>query len=239
MFVFSPSIYTILLLTSLMLMMVVCIIAKKLTVPAAIAAAAIGYVVFLGAGVIGIVMLLAFFALSVLATAHRKDLKTEVREDGGSGRNIWQVFANGSVAAIMGVLMFIDLPCSKVYLMMMAASLASALADTLSSELGMVYGRRFYHVLTFKVEPKGLDGIVSTEGTLFGAAGSLVIALIYGGFSKGTFLVLFAGVLGNLADSILGAVLERKGYAGNNVVNFLNTLFAALAVLIFYILGKM
>ncbi len=31
------------------------------------------------------------------------------------------------------------------------------------------------------------------------------------------------GQQGNLADSVLGATLERKGLMGNNVVNFFNT----------------
>jgi uncharacterized membrane protein len=37
-----------------------------------------------------------------------------------------------------------------------------------------------------------------------------------------------AGVLGMIADSFLGATLERRGIMGNNAVNFSSTAIAAL-----------
>ena len=39
--------------------------------------------------------------------------------------------------------------------------------------------------------------------------------------------IILAGVTGNVVDSVLGASLERKGWIGNNVVNFLNTAVGA------------
>ena len=68
------------------------------------------------------------------------------------------------------------------------------------------------------------------EGTLIGAAGAALIAFIYllGGFTIAGLIIVVAGVTGNLADSILGATLERRGIIGNNTVNFLNTLTGAL-----------
>jgi len=42
-------------------------------------------------------------------------------------------------------------------------------------------------------------------------------------------------MLGNLFDSVIGATFERNGLIGNNFVNFLNTLFAALIGFILFL----
>jgi uncharacterized protein (TIGR00297 family) len=188
-----------------------------------------------GAGYPGLIMLGAFFIMGVLATSHKKELKANADQQ---QRTASQVFANGGIAAILATFATFHPDRAEVHLIMMAASLASATADTLSSELGMVYGRNFYNILSFKREAKGLDGVVSLEGTLLGAAGTLVIAIIYCigyGFNyKFLVIIVFAGIMGNLADSVLGATLERKHKIGNDTVNFLNTLFAALLAGLLY-----
>jgi uncharacterized protein (TIGR00297 family) len=79
-----------------------------------------------------------------------------------------------------------------------------------------------------------LDGVISVEGTLIGAAGAGMIGLLYAGFTIQAVPVLFAGILGNAMDSVLGASLERKKYLNNDVINFLNTIFAALTALAIY-----
>ncbi|WP_316811637.1 DUF92 domain-containing protein [Pedobacter heparinus] len=225
------------LMVTLVILMFICIKTRKLTIPASFLAAAIGIMVFQAAQWTGIWMLLAFFMLSVLATAHQKNIKTKLHRDNlaNKARNTGQVFANGGVAGLTAILAIIYPRHADPYILMMAASLASALADTLSSELGMVYGRNFYNILTFKKETNGLDGVISLQGVLIGAAGACIIAFIYAGFNKIGLIVVFAGILGNLADSVLGAAFERKHYIGNNAVNFLNTLFAAATAMIIYL----
>lgn len=216
--------------------MAVCIKPRKLTLPATLAALVIGLLLFLAAQEKGILMLLIFFVLSVLATSHKKVFKATViaKRIHPQTRNVQQVFANGGVAALISILTLLDPPHAALYKIMIAASLASALADTLSSELGMVYGRRFYNILSLKRERNGLDGVVSLEGTVIGFVGACIIALIYAGIGIQMLFVTIGGVMGNLLDSILGACLERKHRIGNNAVNFLNTLFAALIASIFY-----
>lgn len=226
-------------LTLLIMMMIGSVKMKKLTYSAAIVAVGIGFFVYMAAGGTGILMLVGFFLISVLATAHKKQQKAGFTFDASQpqGRNAGQVVANGGVAGLMSILALIDPNRVSLYVLMIACSLASALADTLSSELGVIYGQRFFNIITFKREQKGLDGVVSWEGTSIGAAGAGVIALIYGGVHVVSLLVLFAGVFGNLADSVMGALFERKQLLNNNLVNFLNTLFAAVIGAILYLLS--
>jgi uncharacterized protein (TIGR00297 family) len=222
---------------------------KKLTVAAAITGAAIGWLIYAGAGYTGLTMLTVFFILGTAATSWKRNEKRippgSTYPSPGSGyqptRHAGQVIANAGIAAIAGLLMICFPPWRPLLKVMMAASLASAAADTLSSELGMVYGRRFYNILTGRRDQKGLDGVISIEGLLFGLAGSAIIALLYIagnhfqdaagnhiGYSR-FFIILLAGTIGNLADSLLGATLERRHLISNDIVNFGNTLVAALA----------
>lgn len=211
---------------------------KKLTFAGALAGGLMGGLVFAGAGFTGLCMLVVFFLLGTGATAFRAAEKGRLQDAfvQKSGRTAGQVLANGSVAALMGLLLLCMPLHAGMWRVMMAASLASAMADTLSSELGVLYGKRFYNCATWKRDERGLDGVVSLEGTLIGVAGAVVVALVYVlGFGWGAAggVVVLSGVVGNFADSLLGAFWERKLLLGNDGVNFLSTLVAALVAGIF------
>ncbi|RYY36829.1 MAG: DUF92 domain-containing protein [Sphingobacteriaceae bacterium] len=210
------------------------IIARKLTIPAALTGGVTGLLVFTGSGYTGIGIMATFFIVGSAATLFKKELKRKLNADEqhNGRRTAAQVLANSGVPAICGMLtLFVYPKYESTLSIMIAASLAAAMGDTLSSELGMVYGKRFFNILSFKREQPGLDGVISLEGTLIGVAGSAIIAAIYAigfGWSGGVFVIIIAGTTGNLADSVFGAAFERKHYIGNNAVNFLNTLVAAL-----------
>lgn len=215
---------------------------KKLTVPAAFMGGMVGWLVYAGAGFIGLAMLATFFVLGTAATSWHARLRPSDKSplsDAGplkasaaqSTRTMGQVLANGGVAALGGLAVLYCPDGHAVLEIWMAASLSAATADTLSSELGMVYGRRYYNILTWRRDQRGLDGVVSLEGALIGVAGSSVIALLYAakhGWNSGFWIIILSGTAGNLIDSVIGASLERKGWLGNDMVNFLNTLSAAL-----------
>lgn len=231
-------------LVLLFLLMAASVRKGKLTLSAALTGSLLGIAILAGTGYPGILMLVIFFLLGVGATAHKKTSKMAVGHNAGhpERRTASQVFANGGVAAIVSLLALFDPSHLALYTAIVGGSLASATADTLSSELGMVYGRNFYNILSWKREAKGLDGVVSLEGTVLGALGAccigMVFGLAYGLDSRMAFIVL-AGIIGNLVDSILGASFERKRYIGNNTVNFLNTTTGALIVfLLLYTIGR-
>ena len=208
---------------------------KKLTVPAALTGGVLGWAVYAGGGFTGLAMMTTFFVLGTSATSWKKDQKLPIRSNAAheSTRTARQVIANAGIAAIAGLLIVLFPAHRPLLLLMTAASLASATADTLSSELGMVYGRRFYHILSWRQDQKGLDGVISIEGLLIGVAGAAIIAFVFAlgqGWTLRIFgLIVLSGTLGNLIDSVLGASFERKGWLTNDAVNFLNTLAAALA----------
>jgi uncharacterized protein (TIGR00297 family) len=212
----------------------------KLTGSGAITGGVVALCIYLGTGFTGIAMLATFFVLATIATSHKKNTKRNI----GDGlhpqkRDARQVLANGGLPAILGLLAFTLPDNILLATVLMAAAFASATADTLSSELGTVYGKRFYNIITFKPDEKGRDGVISLEGTIIGIAGAAVIAVVYAigfGWNSMFLNIIIAGTAGNIADSVLGATLERKGYMNNNEVNFLNTFISVIVccILVYY-----
>ena len=224
---------------------------KKLTPAAALTGIIIGECIYTGDSYRGLLELALFFALGTAATAWKKTEKLRIKGNAAHQptRNTGQVIANGGVAAILGILAFLYPLHRDLYSLMLAASLSSATGDTLSSELGMLYGRNHVNILTGKPDERGADGVISLEGLLIGLIGSAIIAFAWlvlkspTGLTMGSTaigrsaasaairsaaIITLAGLLGNLADSVLGATLERKGRLSNDVVNFCNTGIAAL-----------
>ena len=205
----------------------------KLTTGAAGTGGALGLLIYLGSGFAGLGLLALFFGLGTAASGWRLADKRRLglAEENRGRRTAGQVVANAGVAGLLGLLAWQYPPAAQLAQLMLAGSFAAATADTLSSELGNVYGRRYYNILTLRPDARGLNGVVSLEGTVLGLAGSALLAMAYSlGFGWGPTLggLLVAGTAGNLVDSMLGATLERRGYLSNNAVNFLNTLTGAL-----------
>ncbi len=219
-----------------------CVYLHKLTLFGGVTGALVAVLVYNGAGYTGILMLALFFVLGTITTGWQRAKKQAIgiAEENKGSRTAGQVIANGGVAAILGALIiFLKLWPANLQLMM-AGSLAAATADTLSSELGSVYGSKFFDILTFKRIQPGPDGIISLEGTLIGIVGALIVALAFAiGFHRYgmIWVIVVSGAFGNLIDSILGATLERKELLNNNAVNFLNTLTGAVtSVLLLWII---
>ncbi len=114
--------------------------------------------------------------------------------------------------------------------------MATAGADTCSSEVGKAYGRRTFLITTLRPVPPGTEGAISAEGTLAGLAGAIVIAAV--GVAGGLYgpgaaaLVAIAGLLGSLAESVLGTVAEKRGWLDNDLLNAVNTAIGAALVVL-------
>lgn len=221
------------------LMLVVLFLAvykRKLTPAAGVIAFILGLIVMEGASFAGATLLIAFFAMGVLASAYKKKVKRGIKAGfpHSEERNVAQVLANGGIAGILAVLAIMDGSQIGLFVFLMAGSLAAAAADTIASELGTVLGKHFVNVLSFRKEERGLDGVISLEGTVAGIAAAAVMALVYSafrGFSADALYIVLAGASGNWIDSVLGATWQRKGRLNNDEVNAINTFTGAMAAL--------
>ncbi len=171
--------------------------------------------------------LLAVMLLTTLATRAGRERKPQ-HEAGG--RDAAQVFSNLSVAVIASALPAPWGPMAAV------AALAECAADTLASEIGVLFPDRVWNITGGWVSP-GSDGGVTLPGTLAGICGAAVVAAVaMPTLGLGVNLAVAAaacGVLGCFVDSLLGATLERPGRLRNNAVNWLSTLAAGLAAVAF------
>lgn len=184
------------------------------------------------------VALLAFAATRV-GRAKKERLGTAERR---RGRSASQVAANLGFAALVSSwpaqFWLIDSPWldraahARVPLLALAlAALAEAAADTVSSEIGQVFGGRPRMITSFRAAEPGQDGAITAAGTLAGVTAAAAVASCGAwalGGDRNLVAVGCAGaVFGLFFDSWLGATLETWGWLNNDSVNFLSTASAA------------
>lgn len=171
-------------------------------------------------------VLLLVFALTLAATRVGSARKQQLRTaEASGGRTASQVMANLGVAALLAALAPTGWP------LLTLAALAEVAADTCSSEIGMALPGKTVLITNWKPVPPGMDGGVSLLGTAAAVVAAAIVAV--SGRLLGLVpahqaaIVLYAGFLGTLADSVLGAVLERRGWLNNDLVNLLSTVAAS------------
>lgn len=181
-------------------------------------------------------MLIAFFGIGGLSSKFRYEQKVArgIAEGNDGARGSGNVLANSLVAllAVLGAAASPELGLPRdLFLFTFAGSVAAALADTLSSEIGGLFDNPRL-ITDFEVVEPGTDGAVTWQGELAGLAGAALVAAI----AVVTFqpidlfagiVVIAAGAAGMTVDSFLGATVEGR-LLGNQGVNFFATLAAGV-----------
>lgn len=231
-----------------------------LTLDGTMAAFGVGLLIGVFGDITWLLLLLFFLFSSFAATRYRFALKEAmgVQEGKRGERRAANVLANGIAPAAIALLGFhgfgMDLLAKELSGLLFVSALASAGADTMASEIG-VLSRRAYLITTGKRVPPGTDGGVSLLGQ-----GCAVVAALYTAMfgylvlvpvaawagltppatfpSDTKFLVIPAvvGFLGCQIDSVFGATLERRGWLNKKTNNLVSTSLAVVIAFGFYVL---
>ncbi len=189
-------------------------------------------------------ILIAFFGLGGLASKFRYDEKADrgVAEPNKGARGGRNVLGNAAVALIAVVAFAASDRLgleAAIFLYAFAGSVATAMSDTFSSEIGVLFDEPRL-ITTFQPVKTGTDGGVTLEGSIAGLGGASAVAVLaipaLNVPITGAAVIMVAGFIGMFVDSVLGAALEGR-WVGNQGVNFFATLAGALVGTIGVVVG--
>ena len=207
-----------------------CLLLGLVSRSGAVAGSVVGIAIWIFGSFRHYVLLWAFFGLGTAATRLGYGRKAEkgVAQAEAGRRSAAHVLANCGVPAVLAL--FQAPPVAY------AAAFAAALADTLGTEIGALYGRRAFSPVGLEERPAGFPGAISWPGTLAGLLGAGLIgaaAALLGLLPASRIWVVAAGgLLGSLAESALTDLTARRGvHLDHEFANAFNTFIGAFAAL--------
>ncbi|CAB3290250.1 conserved membrane protein of unknown function [Methanocaldococcus lauensis] len=186
-----------------------------------------GFILLYFCGFKYLILLLSFFILGVVVSKIGKEKKKN-KNIYESCRSLKNVLANGLIPLIFAILTVLGF---KWALFGYISSIAAATSDTFSSELGVLSNENPRLITTFEVVEKGTDGAITIFGLLSGVIGAFIIGVIgYLCFRNPNIILcsVIGGISGNLADSFVGALFERRGILNNEHVNLIATIVGGI-----------
>lgn len=178
---------------------------RALTVGGAAVATLVGTLILECTGVPGLLVLGAYFVGASLISRLAPD-RTSALDGKGNRRDAAQVLANGGAAALGALL-------PEAGLWIVTASLATAAADTWATSTGAWSRTAPRNVIRWHPVLPGSSGgvtVLGTVGALVGAASVGAPAALATMVPALFPLALVVGMLGMLADSVLGAALQGR-----------------------------
>lgn len=209
-------------------------VARTVDLSGVVAGFLVGTAIYTFLGWRGYLLLMAFFVLGSACTkiGYRRKAAANLAQEKGGRRGARHAFANAGVATACALFAALT-PHPALFAVAFAAAFATAAADTSSSEIGQLLGRRTFLITTLRPVPRGTEGAVSLEGTLAGIAASLVVTAIGAAVTlypwAAVVPIVVAAFVGTTFESVVGAALEKRRLLDNEALNFLNTLVGALA----------
>jgi uncharacterized protein (TIGR00297 family) len=189
---------------------------RALSPSGALAATAVGATVVTGSGIRGGAMLVAFFVSSTLLG--RLPAAAHLGQRRGRERDAVQVMANGGVAAVLALMSSLTQGRNRSLLIAgFRGAVATATADTWATEVGSRSRARPRSIRTLQPTTTGTSGGVTGAGLAASAVGAALIAgMVSAPFAAtsrhaSTRLIPIAlgGIVGALADSMLGATVQE------------------------------
>ena len=190
-------------------------------------------------GVYPFLALLTFVVMGVLSTKYKyhEKLKTGIAQEQKGVRGWKNVIGNGLATSIFVILEYLikqDFLWTATF-----ASIATANADTLASELGKVFGKNPKMITNLKPVKPGSNGAISLQGEIFALVGAIIIGIIATAVTSFKWQMFLAttmgGFIGCNIDSVVGATLEDRGIVDNNGTNFIATLAGGIAGAIIFL----
>jgi uncharacterized protein (TIGR00297 family) len=207
--------------------------ARAVSLSGAVGGAVVGTVILAAGGAGAYAVLWSFFLAGTVASrwGYREKAKRGTAQARGGRRGAEHVAANCFVAALLALLSHFQ---ARGWGIAFAACFAAALADTLGTEFGSLYGRRAFSPLGRGGLAVGTPGAVSWPGLAAAAGGAAFIAVIgrLAGLvpAAGIWVVAAAGFLGALAESAANDLGRRLGFKiDHEFANAMNT-FAGAAI---------
>ncbi len=190
-------------------------------------------------------LLWVFFLFASIATryGYREKEKFGGAQDEEGRRGAKHAVANCLLALFaiiaMGATDGIDVLCALFF----CAAFATALGDTLSSEIGQVIGKNPFMPTTFRRVPPGTVGAVSIEGALAGMIGIIIFAAICFALKAVPLdlvpAVIIGGWIGFYAESYIGAHWMDEGIEVNNEwMNLLNTFIGGSMAMVIAVITR-
>lgn len=188
---------------------------KFIDVRGAATSLVVGYLIYVFGGRTYFLALIAFYLVSVVFTKIRVRMVKEVENKETGVRGWRNVVANGFTATIAAVASGLSGE-QKIFYAAYLGALSSAFADTLATEIGLLYPKMPRLITSMKRVEPGTPGAVSTLGYLGGLLGMTILALISSTVNKRLTLnevlavIYSSGLVGMTIDSILGATVQAK-----------------------------